>query len=87
MEYRFEEQQSMRFELYDIDKPTAKLSDQDFLGFVECTLVSLVYLPGKYPQFELESTNYWTSSFFESWVLYLSGTNCVGGIGGVHNAA
>jgi len=39
MEYRFEEQQSIRFELYDVDKPEAKLQDQDFLGFVECTLV------------------------------------------------
>lgn len=43
MEYRFEEQQSVRFELYDIDKPSEKLTDHDFLGFAECTLV--LHLP------------------------------------------
>ncbi|XP_068758761.1 copine-8-like isoform X2 [Montipora capricornis] len=40
--YFFEEMQKLRFEVYDIDKPTPKLSNQDFQGAVECTLGSVV---------------------------------------------
>ncbi|KAJ7331239.1 Copine-5 [Desmophyllum pertusum] len=40
--YFFEEMQKLRFEVYDIDKNSAKLSDHDFLGATECTLGSIV---------------------------------------------
>ncbi|ODM98412.1 Copine-8 [Orchesella cincta] len=42
MEYRFEEQQPLRFELYDIDSASHNLADHDFLGFIECTLAHIV---------------------------------------------
>ena len=42
MEYRFEEQQTLRFEVYDVDNPKAKLADQDFLGFSECTVAQII---------------------------------------------
>lgn len=42
MEYRFEEQQPLRFELYDIDSASLNLGDHDFLGFIECTLAHIV---------------------------------------------
>ncbi|CAL8114916.1 unnamed protein product [Orchesella dallaii] len=42
MEYRFEEQQPLRFELYDIDSSSHNLADHDFLGFIECTLATIV---------------------------------------------
>lgn len=42
MEYRFEEQQPLRFELYDIDNASPVLSEHDFLGFLECTLGTVV---------------------------------------------
>ena len=31
-----------RFEVYDIDKPTAKLEEQELIGSVECTLAQIV---------------------------------------------
>ncbi|XP_044182239.1 copine-8-like isoform X1 [Acropora millepora] len=40
--YFFEEMQKLRFEVYDKDKPTAKLSHHDFQGAAECTLGSIV---------------------------------------------
>ncbi|CAG7719447.1 unnamed protein product [Allacma fusca] len=42
MDYRFEEEQLLRIELYDIDSPSMNLSDHDFLGFSECTLGQIV---------------------------------------------
>lgn len=42
MEYRFEEQQPLRFELYDIDSASTVLNEHDFLGFLECTLAHIV---------------------------------------------
>lgn len=42
MEYRFEEQQPLRFELYDIDSSSHNLADHDFLGFIELTLANIV---------------------------------------------
>ena len=46
MEYRFEMQQNLRFEVYDIDTPTSKLVEQDSIGFVECTLAQIVSAGG-----------------------------------------
>ena len=42
MDYRFEEEQSLRIELYDIDSPSINLSDHDFLGYAEATLGQIV---------------------------------------------
>ncbi|CAH3027275.1 unnamed protein product [Porites evermanni] len=40
--YFFEEMQKLRFEVYDIDKDTPKLSDHDYIGAMECNLGSIV---------------------------------------------
>lgn len=42
LDYRFEEEQSLRFEVYDIDNPSATLDLHDFIGFTECTLGQIV---------------------------------------------
>ncbi|XGW30842.1 hypothetical protein V3C99_009645, partial [Haemonchus contortus] len=42
IEYFFEERQTMRFEIYDIDAPTSELSAHDFLGRMECELAEIV---------------------------------------------
>ncbi|KAK3577893.1 hypothetical protein CHS0354_008288 [Potamilus streckersoni] len=46
MNYFFEESQKIKFEIYDIDTPSARLADQDFLGRLECTLGEIVGAPG-----------------------------------------
>jgi hypothetical protein len=38
VDYMFEEVQNVKVAVYDIDNSTANLSDDDFLGQVECTL-------------------------------------------------
>ena len=38
LQYRFEERQELRFDVYDIDSERAKLSDHDPLGSVKCSL-------------------------------------------------
>lgn len=38
VDYYFEEVQKVQFSVYDLDNNTPKLSDDDFLGQVECTL-------------------------------------------------
>ena len=38
LEYFFEQIQQMRFRVYDLDNDTSKVSDDDFLGQIECTL-------------------------------------------------
>ena len=38
MDYKFEEVQKLKFSVYDIDSPTQRLTDHDFLGEMECTL-------------------------------------------------
>ena len=38
MDYRFEEVQKLKFSIYDIDNESPTLDDDDFLGFIECTL-------------------------------------------------
>lgn len=38
LDYYFEEVQKLRFSVYDIDNKTPEVSDDDFLGQIECTL-------------------------------------------------
>ena len=38
IDYYFEEVQKLFFAVYDIDNKTEKLTDDDFLGQMECTL-------------------------------------------------
>jgi len=38
LDYYFEEMQKLRFAVYDIDNKTPQVSDDDFLGQIECTL-------------------------------------------------
>lgn len=40
--YHFEEQQHLKFSLFDIDSGSTNLEDHDFLGDFECTLGFLV---------------------------------------------
>ncbi|KAJ1349656.1 hypothetical protein KIN20_005253 [Parelaphostrongylus tenuis] len=42
IEYFFEEKQTMRFEIYDIDSTSTELSAHDFLGRIECDLAEIV---------------------------------------------
>jgi len=42
MDYHFEEEQALRFEVYDIDSASTNLEAQDFLGYSECTLAQIV---------------------------------------------
>ncbi|KAL6739698.1 hypothetical protein Aduo_013123 [Ancylostoma duodenale] len=42
IEYFFEEKQSMKFEVYDIDSKSTELSAHDFLGRMECDLAEIV---------------------------------------------
>uniref|UniRef100_A0AAR2LUE5 C2 domain-containing protein n=1 Tax=Pygocentrus nattereri TaxID=42514 RepID=A0AAR2LUE5_PYGNA len=42
IDYHFEVVQKLRFSLYDIDNKTIDLSDDDFLGELECTLGQIV---------------------------------------------
>lgn len=38
MDYRFEEMQKLKFSVYDLDNESTSLADDDFLGFLECSL-------------------------------------------------
>lgn len=38
MDYHFEQVQQLQFSIYDIDNSTDTLSDDDFLGSIECNL-------------------------------------------------
>lgn len=40
--YKFEEQQPMKFEIYDIDGTSQNLDNHDFLGFAVCNLGQIV---------------------------------------------
>nr|CAD7568617.1 unnamed protein product [Timema californicum] len=40
--YRFEEQQPLKFEVYDIDSSSSNLSDHDFLGAATCNLAQII---------------------------------------------
>ncbi|ESO91350.1 hypothetical protein LOTGIDRAFT_228802 [Lottia gigantea] len=46
VQYYFEERQLMRFEIYDVDSPSAKLNHHDYLGTFEASLGELVSAPG-----------------------------------------
>ena len=38
IDYYFEEVQKLRFDVYDLDNKTPELSDDDYLGGMECTM-------------------------------------------------
>lgn len=40
--YRFEERQSLKFEVYDIDSPNQSLEEHDFLGVATCSLGQII---------------------------------------------
>ncbi|RZF42501.1 hypothetical protein LSTR_LSTR004420 [Laodelphax striatellus] len=42
MPYRFEEQQLLRFDVYDVDDGSSNLDNQDFIGTASCTLGQVV---------------------------------------------
>jgi len=42
MPYRFEEQQLLKFEVYDIDSSSSNLEDHDFLGVAACNLGQII---------------------------------------------
>ncbi|XP_067010459.1 copine-8 [Anabrus simplex] len=42
LSYKFEEQQLLKFAVYDVDTASPSLQEQDFLGFCECTLGQIV---------------------------------------------
>ncbi|PSN40823.1 Copine-8 [Blattella germanica] len=42
MSYRFEEQQPLKFDIYDIDSPSPNLDEHDFLGTATCSLGQII---------------------------------------------
>ena len=40
--YSFEEQQHLKFDIYDVDSKSSRLSDHDYIGGVKCTLGQIV---------------------------------------------
>jgi hypothetical protein len=42
MSYRFEEQQFLKFEVYDFDSSSSNLVDHDFLGVAACNLGQII---------------------------------------------
>ncbi len=38
LDYRFEEVQKLKFSVFDIDNESSTLDDDDFLGYIECSL-------------------------------------------------
>lgn len=46
VDYYFEESQKLRFEIYDVDSKSPRLSDHDFLGRMDCTLGEVVSVQG-----------------------------------------
>lgn len=42
IEYNFEEHQKLKFEVYDIDSEIKKLTNQEFIGYTEITLGSII---------------------------------------------
>jgi len=47
LDYSFEERQAVKFEIYDVDTKSTKLSKQDFLGRAETTLGQIVASSGR----------------------------------------
>lgn len=56
VDYYFEIVQKLKFGIYDIDNKTVDLSDDDFLGELECTLgqVKLFFFSASFPLEELQ---------------------------------
>ena len=46
MTYYFEQQQHLKFDMYDVDSTSIRLSDHDFIGGVQCTLGQIVSAGG-----------------------------------------
>ena len=44
--YCFEQQQNLKFDMFDIDNPSSNLSDHDFIGSATCTLGQIVTAGG-----------------------------------------
>jgi hypothetical protein len=42
MPYRFEEQQLLKFEIYDVDSSNPNLEEHDFLGVATCSLGQII---------------------------------------------
>ena len=42
LKYRFEEQQPLKFEIYDSDSTSSNLENHDFLGAATCTLGQII---------------------------------------------
>lgn len=40
--YRFEEQQNLKFDIYDVDSDSSDLRDHDFLGAASCSLGQII---------------------------------------------
>ena len=40
--YRFEEQQNLKFEIYDVDSSSSDLGEHDFLGGASCSLGQII---------------------------------------------
>lgn len=47
LQYKFEERQLLKFEVYDSDADSARLEDHDFIGSMECSLGEVVAAQGK----------------------------------------
>jgi len=47
VDYHFEQRQMVKFEVYDWDSKSNRLSDHDFLARLECSLGNIVSSPGK----------------------------------------
>lgn len=65
MIYRFEEQQFLKFELYDCDSTSSDLGAHDFLGWASCTLAQIIN-GGKVPyvvRFNISSIGFTENAF------------------------
>ncbi|XP_013779961.1 copine-8-like [Limulus polyphemus] len=58
IDYRFEEIQKLKFEIYDIDTTSPRLQTHDFLGKMECTLGEIVSCQGTQFRRNLQGTRY-----------------------------
>ena len=47
LQYRFEERQLLKFEVYDSDGPSPRLADHDYIGVAECSLGEVVSKQGR----------------------------------------
>lgn len=47
VEYYFEELQTIKFEVYDVDSAGASLAKQDFIGYAQCNLSDVLTLAGQ----------------------------------------